>query len=77
MSPSARRRGALARTIAAEAGPIIREPELRVTCPSCGDDYKNDRVKTSNIEEDISGRDVVTFYCPFCEKEVQSFVFSK
>ena len=32
-------------------------------------------VKITNVEEDIQGRDVVTFDCPVCGREHQSLRF--
>lgn len=45
-----------------------------VTCPCCKEQYRSGEVETVNIEEDFEGRDVVTFVCPECKKEVKSLV---
>jgi len=46
-----------------------------VCCPACDDDHEASEVESLNIEEDIQGRDVVTFRCPYSNTIQQSLVF--
>ena len=45
-----------------------------VTCTPCNIEHEVLKVKTLNIEEDMQGRDKVTFECPVCDKERVSLV---
>ena len=47
---------------------------MYVQC-SCGNDHSSTSVVTINIEEDIFGRDLVTFVCPITKNETKSLVF--
>lgn len=49
--------------------------KFMVKCPECGDDHLPNEVQTLNIEEDIQGRDVIEFVCPFNGVTTKSFVF--
>jgi hypothetical protein len=46
-----------------------------VRCPACDDEHVSDEVDTLNIEEDIQGRDVVTFRCDYSNTIQQSLIF--
>jgi hypothetical protein len=49
-----------------------------VQCPFCNENHDIAKVKFLNIEEDIQGRDLVTFEClDFPDQPVQSIVFSR
>jgi ssDNA-binding Zn-finger/Zn-ribbon topoisomerase 1 len=48
-----------------------------VKCPKCKGEFQSDKVEFLNIEEDIQGKDVMTFTCPKCETEEKSNVFLK
>jgi len=49
-----------------------------VTCPKCGQQYDEHRVKIFDICEDFFGRDVVMFHCPFpCDADVESLRIAK
>ena len=48
--------------------------DLTVTCPECDNRYVSDQVPFVNIESDFEERDVLTFTCPECKKDVQSHV---
>ncbi len=41
------------------------EKKIMVTCTSCGR-IPEDEVEFRNIEEDMQGKDVLTFKCPKC-----------
>jgi Zn finger protein HypA/HybF involved in hydrogenase expression len=43
-----------------------REPSCEVYCSQCGIWYEEDEIQFLNIEEDISGRDLLTFSCNRC-----------
>lgn len=45
---------------------------IQVRCPECGETHDERKVQFENIEEDIQGRDVLTFVCPGCDKTVKS-----
>lgn len=47
---------------------------LKVTCPDCKNQFKSDEVETLNIAEDERGYDVITFRCPKCDSQVDSYV---
>ena len=53
------------------------KPKLYVECAACKNQHTTGEVETLDIEEDIQGRDVLTFYCPVTEQQVKSLVFSK
>lgn len=46
-----------------------------VRCPVCDDDHNVEDVEFLNIEEDIQGRDVMTFRCPISDTTQNSLVF--
>ena len=47
-------------------------PVIRVRL-ACVDDWINEsKVKILNVEEDIQGRDILTFTCPKCGEEHKS-----
>lgn len=48
--------------------------EARVYCEHCQDFHLVDEVECLNIEEDIQGRDLITFLCPETDKTVVSLV---
>lgn len=48
-----------------------------VRCPECGDEHFPNEVQTLNIEEDIQGRDLVQFVCPFNGAITKSLIFAK
>lgn len=48
---------------------------IYVECPECGSRFDESEVELTNIESDIWERDVVTFECPQCGKEVESLRF--
>ncbi len=45
---------------------------VTVVCPKCGQRFDEANVRFVNIEEDIFGRDVITFICPNCKDMVKS-----
>ena len=45
-----------------------------VACPTCQVEYKSNKVEFLNIEEDMQGRDLMTFRCPQCKEAVKSFI---
>lgn len=52
-------------------------PKAAVYCPSCNEWHQADKVEFLNIEEDIQGRDQMTFTCPSCKYRVKSSVVLK
>jgi uncharacterized Zn finger protein len=53
----------------------MRLPVMFVKCEECGEDHYSDEVVTENIEEDIMGRDVLTFVCPNTGNTTKSLVY--
>jgi RNase P subunit RPR2 len=54
----------------------IPERSLTVICPTCRRRQDSESVTFRGIEEDMQGRDVLTFDCPVCgAKMVESLVF--
>lgn len=47
---------------------------MQVHCLECGEDHNPEDVEFVNIEEDINGRDLLTFVCPVTEKETKALV---
>lgn len=47
----------------------------KVRCDKCRQEFDSEKVKFLNIESDIMGRDVMTFECPICKEQRQSFIF--
>lgn len=53
---------------------------IKLDCPYCGETFPEDDLSEDaflGIEEDMFGRDRVTFICPFCKKEVSSLRFGR
>ena len=48
-----------------------------VLCNKCCEEHSSTEVETLNIEEDIFGRDIVTFVCPIKCQETKSLVYIK
>lgn len=48
---------------------------MYVKCNKCGQEHRAKEVEFLNIEEDILGRDLMTFMCPVVEEETKSLVF--
>lgn len=46
-----------------------------VLCPACDDNHYSEEVMIENIEEDIQGRDVVTFRCLASNTIQESLVY--
>jgi hypothetical protein len=51
------------------------EPKAKVLCSSCGWIEEN-KTEFLNIEEDMQGRDVITFRCPGCEQIHKSLSYN-
>jgi hypothetical protein len=51
-------------------GPV----RLYVTCSACLTRFDNTQIDATNIEEDMQGRDLLTFQCPQCGEIVSSYV---
>lgn len=47
---------------------------MHVRCSECGECHEPDEVEFVNIEEDIQGRDLLTFICPVTNKETKGYV---
>jgi len=48
-----------------------------VTCQQATEYLETEEVEFLNIEEDMQGRDVMTFKCPLCGEIHKSLVFGK
>ena len=46
---------------------------VKVFCEVCDDWINELNVKTTNIEEDYEGRDILSFDCPECDHHQKSF----
>ena len=46
-----------------------------VICPECSEEHTTIEVKFLNVEEDIVGRDVMTFLCPVTQTPAKSPVY--
>lgn len=46
-----------------------------VFCAACDTEHTVDEVNVLNIEEDIQGRDVLTFECPLSNTKQNSLVY--
>lgn len=44
-----------------------------VTCPRCKERFNEGAVRVEDIEEDIQGRDLLSFWCPVCEQTVKAY----
>lgn len=53
------------------------DSRLFVVCKHCRQDFHTDSVEFLNIEEDIQGRDLMTFKCPTCHREEKSLVIRR
>jgi len=51
------------------------EPLITVICAHCEERFDETEVEETDIHEDELGRDVVSFKCPNCGKETESFRF--
>lgn len=49
--------------------------DMEIFCKNCGRLDHTDNIRSENIEEDMMGRDVITFTCPKCKTAQKSFVF--
>jgi len=47
---------------------------MKVNCSECGESHEPGDVEVLNIEEDIQGRDLLTFICPVTNKETKAYV---
>jgi hypothetical protein len=60
---------------------VVREIDMAkfakgyVTCKCCKEEHEIKKVRTINIEEDMQGRDVVSFECPKCKALSNSLVY--
>ena len=46
---------------------------IKVMCNDCKQSTDESKVEFVNIEEDIQGRDILTFVCPYCNTTQKSF----
>jgi hypothetical protein len=47
--------------------------KIYVRCGKCREEFDERKVKFLNIEEDIQGRDLMTFECPKCKTDQTSY----
>lgn len=45
-----------------------------VTCIDCKERFATDKVEFLDISEDFQGHDLMTFVCPKCETEQESYI---
>lgn len=55
----------------------MRPLVMFVKCTKCGEEHYSDEIEVENVEEDIMGRDVLTFVCPETNNTTESLVYSK
>jgi hypothetical protein len=53
------------------------EHQFKVICRECSDEHLTSEVEFLNIEEDIHGRDVMSFVCPVTNNPTKSLVYKK
>jgi hypothetical protein len=46
-----------------------------VICPACDETHEPEEVNALNVEEDLKGRDVLTFECPYSNTIQKSLVW--
>lgn len=51
--------------------------EMFVRCLECGEEHVAKDVMFVNIEEDIQGRDLLTYVCPVTQKETKAYVLRR
>lgn len=54
---------------------MVNEIPMTVHCPGCKEEYQTDFVKFLDIEEDATGRDLMSFQCYACNATNKSYVF--
>jgi hypothetical protein len=47
-------------------------PDIKVVCSACKGWFNENDVEFLQIEEDMQGRDTLTFMCPVCKKPAKS-----
>jgi hypothetical protein len=45
---------------------------IYVRCSNCKENFDENKVEFLNIEEDMQGRDILTFGCPKCKETQKS-----
>lgn len=48
-----------------------------VRCTECGENHWTTEVEFLNVEEDIHGRDVMSYTCPITNQSTKSLVYRK
>ena len=48
-----------------------------VRCSKCQEDHKPKEMETLNIEEDMQGRDLLTYVCPVTQEITKAYVLQK
>jgi len=46
-----------------------------VTCPKCKEESPVESVEYLDIEENMQGKDVLTFVCPHCNEQVKALIW--
>jgi len=49
---------------------------MYVICDQCHQNHAPDEVEFVNVEEDIYGRDLITFVCPVTQQQTDSLVYN-
>jgi hypothetical protein len=61
-----------------EKSKMMRLPIMFVKCEECGEEHcQIDKLLVENIEEDVYGRDVLTFVCPETGHTTTSLIYLK
>ena len=55
----------------------MRLPIMFVKCKECGEEHYTGELLVENIEEDVYGRDVLTFVCPETGHTTTSLIYLK
>ena len=53
------------------------ERSFQVWCKHCQEFHDVGEVEFLDVEEDITGRDVMSFHCPIADQDSKSFVVSR
>ena len=54
----------------------MTQGNMFVVCPGCKKVHSTAEVTAVDIEEDVSGRDIITFDCPITRTRESGFVFA-
>lgn len=52
----------------------MADARMFVICPECNQEHKQGQIETLNIEEDLQGRDTLTYRCPVTKQTTKATV---